>query len=173
MWVTFCLQAQQIYGTTVVEQAFIHLAYFYVEQQLFNGNVDLRAGRLAVRNDFGTLPGACYDFMSLSICANPSSTANLSWTVFPVANWGGLAEFKIYGPLSFKVGGYEVNPNDGGEYGFSWDSPALPVCSFPRNSIGMCSLVRISFAGSTRLAAPTTPRRSQSGIWPPTASHCR
>ena len=113
-------QAQQIYGTTVVEQAFIHLAYFYVEQRLFNGNVDLRAGRLAVRNDFGTLPGACYDFMSLSICANPSSTANLSWTVFPVANWGGLAEFKIYGPLSFKIGGYEVNPNDGGEYGFSW-----------------------------------------------------
>jgi carbohydrate-selective porin OprB len=38
---------------------FIHLAYFYVEQQLFDGNVDLRAGRLAVRNDFGTLPGAC------------------------------------------------------------------------------------------------------------------
>jgi porin len=113
-------QAQQIYGTAAVERAFIHLAYFYVEQQLFNGNVDLKAGRLPVRNDFGTLPGACFDFMSLSICANRASTADLSWTVFPAANWGGMAEFKISGPLSFKIGGYEVNPNDGGEYGFLW-----------------------------------------------------
>jgi carbohydrate-selective porin OprB len=62
------------------------LAYFYGEQQLFNGNVDLKAGRISVRNDFGTLPGTCFDFMSLSICANPSSTSNLSWTVFPVAS---------------------------------------------------------------------------------------
>jgi porin len=113
-------QAQEIYGSPSVVQAYAHLAYFYVEEQLFNGNVDLRAGRLPVRNDFGTLPGTCFDFMSLSICANPSSTTNLSWTVFPVANWGGVAEFKISGPLSFKIGGYEVNPNDGGEYGFDW-----------------------------------------------------
>jgi len=74
------------------------LAYFYLEQQLLNSNVDLKAGRLPVRNDFGTLPGACFDFMSLSICANRASTADLSWTVFPAANWGGVAEFKIYGP---------------------------------------------------------------------------
>ena len=113
-------QAQEIYGSSSVVQAPIHLAYFYLEQQLFNGNVDLKAGRLPVRNDFGTIPGSCFDFMSLSICSNPSSTANLSWTVFPVANWGGVAEFKIAGPLSFKIGGYEVNPNDGGEYGFEW-----------------------------------------------------
>ena len=113
-------QAQEIYGSPSVVQAVTHLAYFYGEQQLFNGNVDLKAGRIPVRNDFGTLPGTCFDFMSLSICANPSSTSNLSWTVFPVANWGGVAEFKISGPLSFKIGGYEVNPNDGGEYGFDW-----------------------------------------------------
>jgi porin len=113
-------QAQEIYGSPSVVQAVVHLAYFYLEQQLFNGNVDLKAGRIPVRNDFGTLPGTCFDFMSLSICANPSSTSNLSWTVFPVANWGGVAEFKISGPLSFKIGGYEVNPNDGGAYGFAW-----------------------------------------------------
>jgi porin len=113
-------QAQQIYGTPAFERAYVHLAYFYLEQQLLNGSVDLKAGRLPVRNDFGTLPGACFDFMSLSICANRASTADLSWTVFPAANWGGVAEFKVYGPLSFKIGGYEVNPNDGGAYGFSW-----------------------------------------------------
>jgi porin len=113
-------QAQEIYGSPSVVQAVTHLAYFYGEQQLFNGNVDLKAGRIPVRNDFGTLPGTCFDFMSLSICSNPASTSNLSWTVFPVANWGGVAEFKISGPLSFKIGAYEVNPNDGGEYGFAW-----------------------------------------------------
>jgi porin len=113
-------QAQEIYGTAAVESAYIHLAYFYFEQQLFNGNVDLKAGRIPVRNDFGTIPGSCFDFISLSICANPASTSDLSWTVFPVANWGGVAEFKISGPLSFKIGGYEVNPNDGGAYGFRW-----------------------------------------------------
>lgn len=113
-------QAQEIYGSPSVVEAFTHLAYFYFEQQLFNGNVDLKAGRIPVRGDFGTLPGACFDFMSLSICANRASTADLSWTVFPVANWGGVAEFKISSPLSFKIGGYEVNPNDGGKYGFDW-----------------------------------------------------
>ena len=113
-------QAQEIYGSPSVVQAVVHLAYFYLEQQLFDGNVDLKAGRIPVRNDFGTLPGTCFDFMSLSICANPASTSNLSWTVFPVANWGGVAEFKISSPLSFKIGGYEVNPNDGGAYGFAW-----------------------------------------------------
>jgi porin len=113
-------QAQEIYGSPSVVQADVHLAYLYLEQQLFNGNVDLKAGRIPVRNDFGTLPGTCFDFMSLSICANPASTSNLNWTVFPVANWGGVAEFKISGPLSFKIGGYEVNPNDGGAYGFAW-----------------------------------------------------
>jgi porin len=112
-------QAQEIYGSPAVEQAFVHLAYFYLEQSLFSGNVDLKAGRIPVRNDFGTLPDAC-DFMSLTICADRALTADLGWTVFPVANWGGMAEVKIYGPLSFKMGGYEVNPNDGGGYGFDW-----------------------------------------------------
>jgi porin len=113
-------QAQEIYGSPSVVEAPVHLAYFYLQQQLFNGEVNLKAGRIPVRNDFGTLPGACFDFMSLSICANRASTADLAWTVFPVANWGGVAEFKISNPLSFKIGGYEVNPNDGGEFGFAW-----------------------------------------------------
>ena len=113
-------QAQEIYGSPSTVEAPVHLAYFYLQQELFDGNVDVKAGRIPVRNDFGTLPGACFDFMSLSICANPASTANLAWTVFPQANWGGVAEFKISDPLSFKIGGYEVNPNDGGKYGFAW-----------------------------------------------------
>lgn len=113
-------QAQEIFGSEAVVRAFIHLAYFYSEQQLINGDVDIKVGRVAVRNDFGTLPGACFDFMSLSICANRSQTSNIAWTVFPLANWGGLAEFKISHTLTFKVGTYEVNPNDGGAYGFRW-----------------------------------------------------
>jgi porin len=113
-------QAQQIYGSETVIRAYIHLAYFYLEQRMRDDNVDVKVGRIPVRNDFGTLPGACFDFMSLSICANRASTADLSWTVFPLANWGGVGEIKISDPLSFKIGAYEVNPNDGGEYGFQW-----------------------------------------------------
>jgi porin len=112
-------QAQEIFGTPAVERAYVHLAYFYVEQQLFNGNVDLKVGRLSVLNDFGLLPDAC-DFISLAICGTRALIANLGWTVFPTANWGGMAEFKVSGPVSFKIGGYEVNPKLGGEYGFRW-----------------------------------------------------
>src|SRR5208282_1924615 len=72
------LQAQEIYGPPFVVEAYAHLAYFYLEQQLLNGDLTIKAGRIPVRNDFGTLPGACYDFMSLSICSNPASTANLA-----------------------------------------------------------------------------------------------
>jgi len=49
--------------------------------------------KIAVRNGFSTPASACYDFMSLSICAICASTAGLSWTAFSVANWGGMAEF--------------------------------------------------------------------------------
>ena len=31
-----------------------------------------------------------------------------------------MIESKISGPLSLKIGAYEVNPNDGGGYGFEW-----------------------------------------------------
>jgi porin len=113
------LQSQEVYGSPTAERDFIYLGSFYLEQKLFNGNVDLRAGRIPVFSDFGTLPDAC-DFMSNSICGNPSLTTNLGWTSFPAANWGAVAEFKISGPLSLKIGGYEVNQNDGGTYGFGW-----------------------------------------------------
>lgn len=86
-------QAQEIYGSPSVVQAVTHLAYLYGEQQLFNGNVDLKAGRIPVRNDFGTLPGTCFDFMSLSICANPSSTSNLSWTVSAASSRADRSKF--------------------------------------------------------------------------------
>jgi porin len=112
-------QSQEIYGSPAVEQAYVHLAYFYFEQTLLDGNVNLRAGRIPVRNDFGTLPYACY-FMSLTICADRALTTDLGWTVFPLANWGGMMESRIAGPLSFKIGAYEVNPNDGGVHGQEW-----------------------------------------------------
>jgi porin len=112
-------QAQEIYGSPAVERAGVHLAYLYFEQKLFDDDVDLKAGRIPVRNDFGTLPYACY-FMSLTICANRASTADLGWTVFPLANWGGMMEWKVAGPLSFKIGAYEVNANDGGDNGLEW-----------------------------------------------------
>jgi hypothetical protein len=80
--------------------------------------------RSPVRNDFGTLAGACYDFMSLSICAICASTADLSWTVFPVANWGGMAEFK-YGPLSFKIGDTFVK-----DARFDWRPKGMRIASW-------------------------------------------
>jgi len=112
-------QAQEIYGTPLVEQASVHLTYLYLEQMLADGSIDLKAGRLAVRNDFANLPDGCY-FMSLGICANLALSANSGDTVFPVANWGGAMKVEISGPLSLSIGGYEVNPNDGGKYGFDW-----------------------------------------------------
>ncbi len=111
------IQAQEIFYPLIDNQP-IHLVYFYLEQKLYGDNIDLKAGRLPVIGDFASLPAFC-DFMALTSCDNRGLNANLGWTA-PVANWGGVAEFKIAGPLSFKIGAYEVNTNMGGPYGFDW-----------------------------------------------------
>src|ERR1700691_2364963 len=84
MWVTSCSRLRKY---TALHRLWRLLStYFYLQQVLFDANVDVKAGRILVRNDFGTLPGACFDFMSISICANPASTATLAWTVLPHAD---------------------------------------------------------------------------------------
>ena len=163
-------QAQEIYGSPSVVQAVTHLAYFYGEQQLFNGNVDLKAGRIPVRNDFGTLPGTCFDFMSLSICANPSSTSNLSWTVFPVANWGGVAEFKISGPS--KSAAMKSTRTTAANMASPGGLTAPRAFSFPRNSTGMWTLDHSSSTGFIRSAVPTIRRHYPIGSRPRTACRC-
>ena len=124
------VQSQEIYGAPFIENKWIHLVYLYQEQKLFGGKVTLKAGRLPVMSDFGTLPTGC-DFMSLTICANRGMDINLGWTVFPMATWGGMAEFKISNPLSFKIGAYEVNPDLSGPYGFHWSTDDAKGVNIP------------------------------------------
>jgi len=83
-----------------------------------------------------------------------------------------VAEFKISGPLSFKIGGYEVNPNDGGEYGFDWGLSGAAGILIPAEFDWNVKLDRSSSTASTRSAVPTIRRHYPIGLRPRTACRC-
>lgn len=111
------LHAQEIFGGG--GDVAVHLAFFYAEQKFAGGKADVKAGRMAVISDFGYLPDSC-DFMALAICATRPLTANVGWTPFPFATWGGNFRVQTADAVSVAAGAYEVNPRKGGRSGFQW-----------------------------------------------------
>ncbi len=97
----------------------VHLVDLYAEQKLSNGDIDLKAGRLPVMNDFGMPPHGC-DFVSLTICADRGLDANLGWTAWPRSTWGASVTGKVSDSVKLKTGIYEVNRHTGGKWGLHW-----------------------------------------------------
>ena len=97
----------------------VHLSYAYLEQKLWGNALVLKAGRMAMVDDFGNLPDGC-DFMALAICAMRPLNINTDWTAFPHATWGGNVTVNTIHDISLKIGAYEVNPRHGMPSGFYW-----------------------------------------------------
>lgn len=97
----------------------VHLGFLYFEQKLSDGAIDIKAGRLPVQTDFGTLKDSC-DFVSLTVCSTRGLNANLGWTSYPRATWGASVAGKVSDAVTLRTGVYEVNPHTGGDSGFHW-----------------------------------------------------
>ncbi len=98
---------QEVYGTQNV-----HLAYFTIEQKLFDNRLDITAGRTVANIAFLNSPLYC-QFQSNSACGNPTFIfKDSNFTYFPASSWGGDAKF-LFTPDSYiHAGLYEVNPVD-------------------------------------------------------------
>ena len=99
---------QEIYGGG--GNVVAHLVYFYGEESLDGGRIDIAAGRIPVLNDFAASTLYC-DFMNVSICGNPGSlgAGDIGLSVFPDATWGGRVRVRPVAQTYVQVGAYEVS----------------------------------------------------------------
>jgi len=114
------IPVQQIYAGRRGET--YQLTIFTYEQKLFNGLVDVEAGRTDVSVDFIESPFYC-DFQSNASCANPSLMGDDTATTFyPVASWGGRITLAPTPNLYVKTGIYQSAPALGpaNDHGFDW-----------------------------------------------------
>lgn len=77
-------------------------------QQLFDGRLQFKLGRLPVGEDFASIN--C-DSQNLTFCgAPPGNIAGAYWGNWPVSQWAGWLKWQIHPKLYFKLGAYQVNP---------------------------------------------------------------
>lgn len=114
------LQSQQIYGRGTVTR----LTQFSLTQHLFDDRLSIKVGRLYPDADFFAI--SC-NFQHLTFCSGGSSNnISSSWYGSPLSSLGGVVAFSPNAQWSFKVGGYDTNPetlskNQGLKLGTSGD----------------------------------------------------
>lgn len=116
------IPVQQIYGGR--DGQTYQLTILTYEQKLFNGLIDIEAGRTDVSVDFIESPFYC-DFQSNASCANPSVMGmDTSTTFYPVASWGGRVKINPSPNFYVKTGIYQSAPALGPaeDHGFDWST---------------------------------------------------
>lgn len=123
-------QVQEIYGSG--GQVAAHLAYLYGEESLFDGKVDVKAGRLDVGEDFANSPLYC-EFMTLSVCPSPRQLSILSgFTIYPTSTWGGRVRVQPGGSVYVQAGAFQVRTGlGGGRSGFDFSTSRTTGAMLP------------------------------------------
>lgn len=97
---------QEVWGTQNT-----HLAILTWEQKLFDGAVDIEAGKSQANIHFLNSPLYCH-FQSNSACGNPTFVfKNSNFTYFPASSWMARAKVTVADKWFAHAGIYEVNPN--------------------------------------------------------------
>ncbi len=112
------LPVQEIYGAGGNVAA--HLVSFYVQEKLFDGRLDLAAGRMNVENDFASSPLYC-NYMNNVLCGDPKALpgGDIGHSAYPDGVWGGRVRVRPTSDTYVAVGVYEVSQ---GLYGNDWRS---------------------------------------------------
>ncbi|QJU57908.1 carbohydrate porin [Sphingomonas sp. AP4-R1] len=100
------LGPQEIYGRGNVTR----ISQFWLDQDLAGKRLSIRIGRVNPGSDFEEFD--C-NFINLSYCGNQvGNIVSDYWYNYPISQWGAIAKARIGGTTSFKVGAYQVNPNN-------------------------------------------------------------
>jgi porin len=112
------LEVQEIYG----EGNYVRLDQLYWEQQLFDGRVTVKFGRLTGTFDF--MPFTC-NFQNITFCATvPSHNVVAQWIAFPGSTWAGVARVNFKSDWYLQTGVYEINPDSAEyKYRFAFGAP--------------------------------------------------
>lgn len=99
------LETHEIYGAGNVTR----LTRFFLEQQLWDGLLDLKYGRMDINEDFYSL--SC-DFENLSFCGSLPGYITQGWYSWPVSQTGGVIRLHPASAWYVKVGAFDVNANN-------------------------------------------------------------
>ena len=99
------LETHEIYGAGNVTR----LTRFYLEQQFWQGRLDIKAGRMDLNADF--YPLSC-DFENLSFCGSLPGYITSGWYSWPVSQLGGVIRLNPASAWYVRVGAFDVNPRN-------------------------------------------------------------
>jgi porin len=121
------LSAESLGAIFAVQQLFgggetARLMELGVEQALLGGRLNLRAGRILGSADFATSPLYCR-FMNQALCGNLGNLGkNITFSFYPVASWGGRAQWTASELFFVQAGVFESNPTLTEKNGFDWST---------------------------------------------------
>ncbi|EKU23548.1 carbohydrate porin [Xanthomonas translucens pv. graminis] len=99
------LAVQEIHGRGAVTR----LSQFSLTQELFDDRLSIKLGRLYANGDFFSF--SC-KFQNLSFCGGLPGYVSNGWYVDPISQYGAVVAFKPNDAWRFKLGAYDVNPNN-------------------------------------------------------------
>ncbi len=110
------LPVQEIYGAG--GNVALHLVSVYAQEKLFDGRLDLAAGRMNVENDFASSPLYC-NYMNNVLCGDPKALpgGDIGHSAYPDGVWGGRVRVRPTPDIYVTAGVYEVSQ---GLYGDDW-----------------------------------------------------
>ncbi|WP_241663679.1 carbohydrate porin [Oecophyllibacter saccharovorans] len=96
--------SSEIYGGG--GNVFFHLVFFYGEETLFNGRLNIAAGRMSMLWDYSNSPIYC-NFMNNAFCGNPkTSTDSYTRSSYPGTDWGIRVRGRPTNNIYIQVGAY-------------------------------------------------------------------
>jgi porin len=110
------LPVQEIYGAG--GNVAFHLVSAFAQEKLFDGRLDLAAGRMNVENDFASSPLYC-NYMNNMLCGDPKALpgGDIGHSAYPDGVWGGRVRVRPTTDTYIVTGVYEVSQ---GLYGDDW-----------------------------------------------------
>jgi len=117
------LPVQEVFGAG--GNVAVHLVSTYVQEKLFDGRLDLAAGRMNVENDFASSPLYC-NYMNNVLCGDPKALpgGDIGHSAYPDGVWGGRMRVRPRPDVYLTVGVYEVSQGlygDDFRSGFEFD----------------------------------------------------
>jgi porin len=102
------MPVQEIYGSG--GNVAMHLVSAYAEEAMFEGSLDIAAGRMNVENDFASSPLYC-NYMNNGLCGDPKALpgGDIGHSAYPDAAWAARVRVRPTPDTYVQTGVYEVN----------------------------------------------------------------
>ena len=151
------LPVQEVYGGL-----YTRLSEASIEQDLLDGQLNLRLGYFAMGNDLGGMALGT-QFVNAAFCAHPlSQSGNSGWYNYPNARWGAAVRYRLQPNLLLRTGAFQNNPRLGEEHN--------AFKPFASGTIGTVLPLELEYAPGSAPGSAALPGHYKLGVFYDTAS---